>query len=95
MEKPDRESGLSLRKLIAGYCRTLAHMEYGSDSHNRSTLKLRLAEVWAMDFWERIKRSLDWLERIKTLVEILLSLGLGAALKALLATRIPSIPSIW
>src|SRR5439155_26021747 len=48
-----------------------------------------------MAFWETIKRGMEWLEHVRTLVQILLALGLGDALKVLLATHIPSMPNIW
>jgi hypothetical protein len=58
----------SLRAVAA-----LAHMEYGSDSHNRSTLKLRLAEVCAMpeSFHHFAHLFIDALPDISNLILVL------------------------
>jgi hypothetical protein len=45
-----------------------------------------------MRLWQKFIRALDWISRVKTFVELLVSLGLGAVFNTLL---IASIPSIW
>jgi hypothetical protein len=42
-----------------------------------------------MDAWEGFKWVLDWVGRIQLLIKVLLALGLGAAVRALLYSRIP------
>lgn len=50
-----------------------------------------------MGRWDSFKWFLDWIGRIRTLVDLLLALGLGAVLKAILANHIPQIwlTPIW
>jgi hypothetical protein len=50
-----------------------------------------------MDLWERIKWVVDWTGRIWTLVQLLIAIGGGATVKALLSAHVPQIwlTPIW
>jgi hypothetical protein len=53
------------------------------------------AEVCVAGLWSKVREQLEWAHHGKLLLEVLLSLGAGQAVRALLKTAATKVPDVW